>query len=245
MSEEKKKPSISEKIGSSLATLACVMAVLLCLLIVAQVYTQGYVKIAGFSVFRVVTGSMEPNIPVGSLLLSQQTPISEIEKEDIVCFVSKEPPTKGKIITHRVVSVTKQADETILLETQGDANLIADRYYVTSENLIGKVAWHTKEGNLMAALMGFLTNKVGFLICVLVPILLVAGFILKNCVQNIRKEMDVVLQEVEKEERISGGGLLTQEEYAEMEERIRQECLEEIKQGVQKNDGRESPEKTE
>ena len=244
MSELTEKPNVSKKIGSSLATLACVTAVLLCILIVAQVYTQGYVNIAGFSVFRVVTGSMEPEIPVGSLLLSKKEPISEIQIKDIVCFVSKEPPTAGKIITHRVVSTAKREDGTILLETQGDANLIADRYYVTAENLVGKVAWHTKEGNLMAGLVDFLTNEMGFLIFVLFPVLLVAGFILKNCVQNIRKEMDTVLKEVEKEDKHQVGQL-TQEEYAEIEARIRQEFLEEMKQGVQNHEATEGSETTE
>ena len=244
MSELTEKPNISKKIGSSLATLACVTAVLLCILIAAQVYTQGYVNIAGFSVFRVVTGSMEPDIPVGSLLLSKEVPISEIETKDIVCFISKEPPTEGRIITHRVVSVAKRGDGTILLETQGDANLIADRYYVTAENLVGKVAWYTKEGNLMAGLMGFLTNEVGFLICVVLPVLFVAGFILRSCVQNIRKEMDTVLQEVEKEHKHQDIQL-TQEEYAELEAKIRQEFLEEMKQGVQDHEERENSETTE
>ncbi len=244
MSEFTEKSNISKKIGSSLATLACVTAFLLCILIVAQVYTQGYVNIAGFSVFRVVTGSMEPDIPVGSLLLSREVPISQIETKDIVCFVSKEPPTEGRIITHRVVSITQREDGTILLETQGDANLITDRYYVTAENLVGKVAWYTKEGNLMAGLMGFLTNEVGFLICVVFPVLLVAGFILRSCVRNIRKEMDTVLHEVEKEEKHQVVQL-TQEEYAEMEARIRQEFLEEMKQGVQDHEERENSETTE
>ena len=244
MSEVTEKPNISRKIGSSLATLACVTAVLLCILVVAQVYTQGYVNIAGFSVFRVVTGSMEPEIPVGSLLLSRETPISEIKTKDIVCFVSKEPPTTGRVITHRVVSITTKADGTILLETRGDANLSADRYYVTAENLVGRVAWYTKEGNLMAGIMSFLTNEVGFLIFILFPILLVAGFILKNCVQNIRNEMDMVLHEVENEDKHQDSQL-TPEEYAEMEARIRREFLEEMKQGVQDHEGRENSETTE
>ena len=244
MSEVTEKPNITKKIGSSLATLACITAVLLCILIVAQVYTQGYVNIARFSVFRVVTGSMEPEIPIGSLLMSRETPISEIKTKDIVCFVSKEPPTEGRVITHRVVSITTKADGTILLETRGDANLSADRYYVTAENLIGKVAWYTKEGNLMAGIMSFLTNEVGFLIFILFPILLVAGFILKSCVQNIRNEMDTVIHEVEKEDKHQDSHL-TPEEYAEMEARIRQEFLEEMKQGVQDHEGREDSETTE
>lgn len=241
MSEVTEKPNISKKMGSALATLACVTAVLLCILVVAQVYTQGYVNIAGFSVFRVATGSMEPEIPVGSLLLSKATPLAQIKTGDVVCFVSMEPPTTGRVITHRVVSITTKTDGTILLETRGDANLSADRYYVTGENLIGKVAWYTKEGNLMAGVMAFLTNEVGFLIFVLFPILLIAGFILRNCVRNIRNEMDTVIQEAEKEQAEQ----TMPEEYAEMEARIRQELLEEMKQGVQNHEGREGFETTE
>lgn len=245
MSKQSRNLNFTKKIGSSLSTLACVTAALLCLLIVAQVYTQGYVNIAGFSVFRVVTGSMEPDIPIGSLLLSKETPISEIKKEDIVCFISREPPTEGSVITHRVVSITKREDGAILLETRGDANLVADRYYVTAENLVGRVEWFSKEGNLMAGLMNILTSKLGFLICVLFPILLVAGLILKSCVRNIRNEMDTFLHEVEKEEEKRGNDLLTAEEYAEMEARIRQECLEELKQGVQNYEERDQSETTE
>ena len=96
----------------------------------------------------------------------------------------------------------------------------------------------------MAGLVDFLTNEMGFLIFVLFPVLLVAGFILKNCVQNIRKEMDTVLKEVEKEDKHQVGQL-TQEEYAEIEARIRQEFLEEMKQGVQNHEGRENSETTE
>ena len=52
------------------------------------------------------------------------------------------------------------------------------------------------------------------------------------------------LKEVEKEDKHQVGQL-TQEEYAEIEARIRQEFLEEMKQGVQKHEGREDSETTE
>lgn len=238
MEKTTQKPNIPQKIGSALSTLACVTALLLFLLITVQIYTQGYANIAGFSVFRVVTGSMEPNIPVGSLLLSKETPISQIETEDVVCFVSKEPATAGKVITHRVVSIIQKTDGTIVLETKGDANLSADRRYVTAENLVGRVILFTKEGNLMAGVVEFLSSEVGFLLCVLFPILLVAGFILRGCVRNIRKEMDTVVKELERSE------IPPQEEYEAMEARIRQELLEEIKQGEQNNEGIEESQTT-
>lgn len=238
--KQAQQQNISQKIGSALSTLVYVMAILLCVCVIMQVYTQGYVNIAGFSMFRVVTGSMEPNIPVGSLLLSQEVPISQIQEEDVVCFISKEAQTKGKIITHRVVSVYTAENGAIVLKTKGDANLVADGYFVTSENLIGKVSWYTKEGNIMAGLMTFLSSEIGFLICVLFPVLLIAGVILRNCVKNIRKEMDTVLHDLERKENEG-----SQEESVEdMTARIRQELLEEMKQGVQNDEGSEESQTT-
>ena len=235
----KKQQSIPQKIGSALATLACVCAILLCTVVLVQVYTQGYVNIAGFSMFRVVTGSMEPTIPVGSLLLSQDVPISQIETDDVVCFVSEEPRSQGKIITHRVVNVMEDSQGAIVLETKGDANLIADGYFVSSENLIGRVIWHTKEGNIMAGIMSFLSSGVGFLLCVVFPVLLVAGFILRSCVRNIRKEMDTVMQELEQEDEKNAQN---EEDYEAMKERVRRELLEEFAQGAKNHEDKEEPE---
>lgn len=233
--------NISRKIGSALSALAYVTTVLLCIFVVMQVYTQGYVNIAGFSVFRVVTGSMEPSIPVGSLLLSQEVPISQIQERDVVCFVSREEATRGKVITHRVVAIHKADNGIIVLETKGDANLVADGYFVTSENLVGRVSWHTKEGNIMAGFMSFLSSQMGFLICVLFPILLIAGFILRSCVRNIRKEMDTVLHDLEPKEQETS----QEESIEQMKERIRKELLDEIGQGVQSDEGREEFKTTE
>ena len=55
-----------------LITVLLILVVLLCLFVTVQVVSQGYVNVAGYSLFRVVTGSMEPTIPVGALLVSQQ-----------------------------------------------------------------------------------------------------------------------------------------------------------------------------
>ena len=235
----KKQQSIPQKISSALATLACTCAVLLCVVVLVQVYTQGYVNIAGFSMFRVVTGSMEPTIPVGSLLLSQDVPISQIETDDVVCFVSEEPQSKGKIITHRVVAVMEDPRGAIVLETKGDANLVSDGYFVTSENLIGRVVWYTEEGNIMAGVMNFLSSGVGFLLCVVFPILLVAGFILRACVRNIRKEMDAVMQDLEQQDETDG---LSAEDYEAIKEKVRRELLEELAQGEKKNENEEQGE---
>lgn len=230
----KKKQTVANKIGSALANIALVIAVIICLTVVVQVTTNGYVQIGGFSLFRIITGSMEPELPVGSLIICQDTPISQIETNDIVCFRSKNPQILGQIVTHRVVNITVSGDGAVLLETKGDANLSADAEYVTQDNLIGKVNYYSKDRNVMASFVNILSDKIGFLILILFPTLLIAGFILRSCISNMRRDIDLALEE-ERRKKEEENMLYTSEEYAAMMERIKEELLEEMKLGVGEN----------
>ena len=218
---------------SILVTILLVFAVLLCMYVVVQVMSNGYVNMGGLIMFRVVTGSMEPTIPVGALLMTREVDISSIQLEDIVCFRTQESAIWGKIVTHRVVGVGPGPNGGVLLETKGDANLVADGYLVSSDNFIGKVIWHTGDGSIMAALMSLFTNKIGFLGCIVFPCLVLAGLILRECVNNIRAELQMAMEEMERLEKKSDWENdplcgMTQEEYNEMYERIRAELIEEL-----------------
>ena len=103
---------------SAVVTVLLVLAVVLCLYVAIQVLSNGYVDFGGYMMFRVVTGSMEPTIPTGALLVSQRTDITSIRVNDIVCFKTQEAQIWGSIITHRVVEVLEGADGSVLLRTQ-------------------------------------------------------------------------------------------------------------------------------
>ena len=223
-----------QKRVSMLVSMLLVMTVSLCLYVSVQAISKGYVQICGLSMFRVVTGSMEPEIPVGALLITKQTDIEKIALRDIVCFQTQESAIWGEIVTHRVVEILK-IDGDILLRTQGDANLVSDGYLVEQEYLIGKVIWHTGDGSVLAGIFSFFTNKVGFLGCIVLPCLLLSGLLLKNCVSNIQQEMRNVVLELEhpvekKKTEVDPLSGMTQEEYNEMYERIRAELMEELMQ---------------
>lgn len=224
MSEKRKNNSITNK----LVTVFLILTVALCLFVVIRVISYGYVNIAGFSVFRVVTGSMEPEISIGSLLISQKVNIDQVEIGDIVCFRSQEADMLGKTITHRVINIL-DSEGKVFLETKGDANLVADAHYVSERYLIGKVIAYTGQENLLSDIMSFLTSRMGFLICIVLPCLLISGMILRDCVGNIRAElgaaMDDLLQEPEQQRKYK---YITEEEYQEMYERIRRELMEEL-----------------
>lgn len=227
-----------QRLISALVTVILVLSVLLCLYVAIQVLSNGYVNLGGFMMFRVVTGSMEPTIPTGALLISHQTDISAIEVGDIVCFQTQEAEIWGSVITHRVVEILTGAEGGVLLRTQGDANLVADGYFVDQSNLIGKVIWHTGDGSVIATVFSVFTSKVGFLGCVVFPCLLLAGLILKECVGNIHHELQNAVDELENEDEDWQNDPLcgmTQEEYQQMYDRIRTEVIEELKRSAKES----------
>lgn len=236
MVSKEQKRKLQNKIGSALSNLALVISVIICVSVVTQVMTNGYAQIGGISLFRIVTGSMEPEIPVGSIIVCQETDIEQIQVNDIVCFRSLSSIIKGETVTHRVIDITQNSEGELLLVTRGDANLSADTEYVTRSNLIGKVNYYSKETNIMASFVNILTDRIGFLILILMPTLLIAGFILRSCMMNIRQELDRIEEENRRKEQ-EKSQLYTTEEYAAMLERIKSELVEEMKHDVEESKG--------
>ena len=231
--QEDCKENLIQRRISTLVTVLLILAVLLCLYVVIQVLSNGYVNFGGFIMFRVVTGSMEPTIPVGALLLTRQVDIETIQLEDVICFRTQDAEIWGKIVTHRVVGIYEGLDGMPLLETKGDANLVMDGYLVDQDNFVGKVVWHTGESSVLSSVFSFFTNKVGFLGCIVFPCLLLAGLILKDCVGNIQKELRTVMEELENPQEKADWESdplcgMTPEEYQQMYERIRAELIEEL-----------------
>ena len=233
---------MKKKILSTAVTVSLIAAVVLCVVIITQILSVGYVSFFGKSLFRVATGSMEPTIPVGSILVSSRVETEELKKGDIICFRSKEAGMLGQVITHRITDILEDAEGNLCFETRGDANMVTDGYYVTEENLIGEVIYYTKEGNFFANLFTLVTSKTGFFLCIVLPILLISGLILNDSVKSIRKELNKALEEIREE--VNQKEVFTPEEYQEMVERLKQELLEEVKQ-VDRNNEVEEETKTE
>ncbi len=88
----------------------------------------------------VISGSMEPALPVGSLLLVAPTAADEIRPGDIVTV--DRPGGRG-LVTHRVVT-TSVVDGRTTVELKGDANATVDPdpYVVGSaERVVAAIPW--------------------------------------------------------------------------------------------------------
>ena len=222
-----------KKVGNIISSAVLTAAILFCFYVLVQVSVKGYVSVGGFSLFRVVTGSMEPTISTGSLIISKSGDITEIKEGDIVCFRSKDPALFGNIITHRVVAVGYGASG-VMLRTQGDANITADTQLVDKENYIGKTVWYSSEGNFMAVLLSVLTDKVGFFTIIMIPVILIVTLIINENIKKIKKEVSKVKEEAEQQN--SEEKPLTDDEIEKMKEQIRAELMEEMTQSAEETE---------
>ena len=222
-----------------ISSIILVIAVSLCLTCAVQVVSKGYVSIGGYSMFRVVTGSMEPTIHTGAILLNKKTDISNIEAGDIVCYQTKVAEIYNSIVTHRVTAVEKDGFGSIYLETKGDANLASDFYYVDSSNLIGKVIWYSGKENFLTNMLSFISGKLGFVLCIVFPVLLLGGVFLQNAVKGLQRDLEKAKYElantkteenssIRGEDLLPGYTTLTYADYEAIYESVKKYILEEL-----------------
>jgi signal peptidase len=124
--------------------------------------------------YVVLTSSMSPTIPAGSMILVNDVPAEEIRRDDVITFESPggidETSTGPDRITHRVVEVVER-DGTTYFRTQGDANEEPDPSLVPPGNLVGRVAFHVP---LAGRVVQFANSDVGVFGLVIVPAVLLA-----------------------------------------------------------------------
>ena len=129
MNKKKNKRSPVSAFCSALGTILLIGIIILCVPVTVP-------KALGYQVYKVVSGSMEPAIPTGSLVFIKGMEASEVEAEDVIAFYGG--PGSNSIITHRVVENRVIMGEFV---TKGDANEDVDMNPVDYNEFIGKVSF--------------------------------------------------------------------------------------------------------
>ena len=115
--------NVAKKVWNIFTTVIVVLVVIFAVLLIG-------VRLFGVQVYSVISGSMEPEYPVGSLIYVKEVDPAEIEVNDVITYVlPSETPS-----THRVVRID---EENQLFYTKGDANETEDGAPVHFKNLIG------------------------------------------------------------------------------------------------------------
>lgn len=115
------------KVLHRFTNLLLVLALALVVLLVAP-------RVLGMDSYAVISASMHPALPVGSLIYVQKTDPAKIEVKDIISF-----RLGGTVATHRVAEKDSQAQT---FTTKGDRNANPDGSPLPYSQVIGKVVFH-------------------------------------------------------------------------------------------------------
>ncbi len=121
--------SKAKKIYTVVTTVPIVIIVILAILLVG-------VRLVGLEPYAVLSGSMEPEYHVGSLIYVKDVDPKELKEGDPVTYVMQ----GNIVVTHRIIDVIydDSKPDTIYFQTQGDANDDPDGTLLSSKNVIGK-----------------------------------------------------------------------------------------------------------
>ena len=117
-----------KKIWNAITTLLVIVVVLGALLLVG-------VRLIGFNVFTVLSGSMEPTYHTGAILYVKDVDYRQLATGDVITYMLNE----DTVATHRIVEVIPDENDSTVIRyrTKGDANNVADGGLVHYRNVIG------------------------------------------------------------------------------------------------------------
>jgi len=154
------------------------VAILICIAIIIAVFLLFYrpVSLAGDTRYEpVFTGSMEPAVSVGSVVVIKPVDPETLKEGDIICFRFSEPTS----ITHRIINITNEG-----FITKGDANEDPDMWTVKKENVIGKLIITIP---YIGYIGYFVRTPIGFILLIIIPASLIIIIEIRNIIKELKK----------------------------------------------------------
>ena len=147
----KKKSSRKRPVSavcSALGTALLILMILICIPLTVP-------PLLDYQPYAVISGSMEPAIPTGSLVYIKGMEAQDVQEGDVIAFYGGYD--SSAIVTHRVVENRVVMGEFI---TKGDANAAEDMNPVEYENFIGRVEWSIPELGIIAQVLTSAQGKI-------------------------------------------------------------------------------------
>jgi signal peptidase len=172
-------------------------------------------RLVGLQVYTVLSGSMEPNYHVGSVIYVKEVDPSTLKVGDAISFLISEKT----VATHRIIEVLPDESDpnVIRFRTKGDNNDIEDTNPVHCNNVLGKVVGTIP---LLGYVSNFVQNPPGTYIAIAAMAILILAVFVPDIIGNAKK-----LQAEEEEKQ-------KQEESSVDTEKLKAE-LEALKQQIQ------------
>lgn len=125
-------------------------------------------KVMGYEEMAVLTGSMEPEYPVGSLIYVKEKDPETLQVGDVITYRLSE----DTVVTHRIVEIDAQAQT---VTTKGDANESNDGQPVAFDLIVGKAEYKIPYLGFIS--MNIKTPKGIIAICGILVVIILLTFI--------------------------------------------------------------------
>lgn len=144
-----------------------ILLIILYLVVILIGLAVAILLLCGMKLYCVETGSMEPDYPIGSMVVVERVWFESLKEGDVITYVVSD----NAVVTHRVVGVDPEHRQ---LTTKGDNNTVTDASPVSYENVLGRVNFcvpgfgyvflflDTRFGKIMLGIFAF--SLVGFYI---------------------------------------------------------------------------------
>ena len=134
--------------------------------------------------FTVMSGSMEPAIDTGDVVVDETISPRTAKPGDVVTFPA--PDGSKRLITHRLRAVSEHGGQ-VRAETKGDANNTVERWQVPANGHIGRVVYRVpKIGYALATVI----SPRGRLLLLVVVIVALAGLALERIWRSAGNEQE-------------------------------------------------------
>ena len=154
-------------------------------------------NIMGYKAYIVLSDSMTASgINSGDLILVKQTDPQELQSGDIIAYTSQDTESYGQTITHMIRHQATDANGNPGFITYGTTTNVDDPQVVTYPFIQGKFEFRIP---MMGSFFLFMRTTQGYIVCILLPFLLLILYQGLNCVRSFRYYKEQEMKELQAE----------------------------------------------
>jgi signal peptidase I len=169
----------------------------------------------GLRVYIVLSDSMSAtDFSAGDLVFVTETDPASLKEGDIIAFTSQNDENYGETVTHKIRSLTVTEDGEPGFITYGTTTDTDDEAIVTYPYVLGKYNFSVPK---LGSFFQFLKTTPGYIMCILVPFLILIIFQGVNCVKIFKVYKSEQMSEIKAErEKLEAERLESQKMMAEL-----------------------------
>ena len=139
----------------------------------------------GYKAFIVLSDSMsKTDFSAGDLVLVKAVDPSTLKEGDIIAYTSQNTSNYGETVTHKIRKLTTDTNGDAGFVTYGTTTDTDDETVVTYPYVLGKYSSHIPK---VGAFFQFLKSTPGYIVCILIPFLLLILLEGIRCIRLFRK----------------------------------------------------------